>query len=436
MDPNTIKGYCDQIDQLTGLIRTELDKPDTVPPPEYRVVTPDMDLQAELNAGGIIHLVADGEYPGVELPSNTNLVGNGARIVGTGRVALYVAPLSHDIFVSDLVCLSDADVVVRLGDNLPSQNLVSLVPYSISLTRVTIPTHRRKRGFEVNAVNVLLEDCEVHDCYDGGASSDSAAIGILNSPGGLTVRGGIYEAGSHPVLFGGDEMKLTDSPVIQDCLFDSCVFTRPAAWQTDGINHRIKTIFEVKNGRQITVRNCIIENCWTAAQTGVALMLTPTRMGVVQDILFEDCTIRNCAAGVSITGSDVNQIYTDEMWTGGIVFRRCGFTISKAQYVGTGRFILSERGVKTVDVENCTVTMDGTSVIYVSGSPLMERLRVVDSDFNCGQYGINIAGGANLANWTAGVVDLTVTGNTMRGAATALKNNLAAIGKTPVNLYV
>lgn len=179
----------------------------------------------------------------------------------------------------------------------------------------------------------------------------------------------------------------------------------------------------------------LLENVWTQAQTGVALMLTPTRMGVVQDILFEDCAIRNCAAGASITGSDVNQVYTPEMWTSGITFRRSNFTISKAQYVGSGRFILAERGVKTIDVEDCTISMDGTSVIYVSGTPKMDRLRVINSTLNCGQYGINIAGGANLANWQAGVVDLTVTGNTMSGAASALKNNLAAIGKTPVNTY-
>lgn len=414
-------------------------KPEPEPePPGVRVVTPEMDLQAELNIPGPIGLVAGGNYPGVTLPSGTELYGNGARIVGTGnKPALYVTPGSSKIYVENVVCLSDYQSVIVLGDNDKlTQNLTAQVPADITLISVKVPTHRRKRGFEINAARVLLDQCEVHDCYDQSAGADSAGIGILNSPGGITVRGGVFEAGSHPVLLGGDEMKLTDHPVIEDCTFDGCLFTRPAAWQTDGVNHRVKTIFEVKNGRRITVRHCTMENVWTAAQTGVALMLTPTRGGVVQDLLFEDCVVRNCAAGVSINGSDVNMAYTPEMWTGGLTFRRCNFTISRAQYTGSGRFMLCDRGPKTVDVEDCLITMDSTSVIYVTGTPLMDRLRVVDSTFNCGQYGIMIAGGANCSSWAKGVVDLTVVNNTMSGAASALRNNLAAIGKTPANAYV
>jgi hypothetical protein len=407
-------------------------EPAAPPPPQFVVVQPGDDLAAAFATGLPVHLVAGQTYAGITLPSNAVLVGNGASVVGVGKPALYVAPGTVNVAVSDLVCTSDVPgAVVQLGDNTTAQTTAAAVPKGIVLTRVKVPTHRGKRAFELNA-EVTLQDCEAYDVFTT-TGTDSSVIGILNTTGNITVRGGRYEGGSEVVLFGGDVIKLTDNPFIQNVTFEDVTFSRPLSWQTDGVSRVIKNIFEIKNGRGVIVRNCVLENCWKDGQDGYAFMLTPTRGGAVTDVLIEGCTVRNVGGGINMTAVDISGIST--VRTTGIVVRNSTFQISKALYGGTGRFILTTGGTGTIDVDGVTVSMDGTSFVYAA-SGMCERIAVCNSTFNAGIYGLNIAGGANLSNWAAGCADVTVTGNTITGAASALKTNLTAIGKAPVNSYV
>jgi hypothetical protein len=65
----------------------------------------------------------------------------------------------------------------------------------------------------------------------------------------------------------------------------------------------------------------------------------------------------------------------------------------------------------------------GSSTTSV-GPQKIDRLRVTGSDLFAGQYGFSIEGNHNGANSQSGVTLLEVTGNTIRGAATALRTNL------------
>jgi hypothetical protein len=199
------------------------------------------------------------------------------------------------------------------------------------------------------------------------------------------------------------------------------------------VYRQVKTSFEVKSGHNITVRRCTIRNCWKEAQDGYAITLTPTRGGSIVGVTFEDCTVEHTSGWMNVTGVDSHGI--SQIRTSGIVWRNGSVSTNRALYGGAGRTILMTGGPLHLDIENATVTHDGTSFVYASGG-MSERIRVVGSNFNAGSYGINIAGGANLASWTAGCQDVTVTGNTIRSAATAFRNNIALIGETPLNTYV
>lgn len=410
------------------------------PPPVFRVVGPSEDLQAALNTATLpIHLVAGEIYPGVTLATGTRLVGNGARLVGVARRAIYVAPGSSDIRVSGVVCTSNQDSVVQLGDNsAATQGTVARVPSGIVLENVSVPTHRGKRAFEVHATNVELINCEALDCFYPGtwepkAGVDSQGLWIFNTPGNVTVRGGRYQGGSECMMTAGDDIKLSDCPTISNLLFEDVLFDRPAAWRGDiSVYRQVKNIFELKNACDVIVRRCTLRECWKEAQDGYALMLTPTRGGRVVNVLFEDCLIEHVGGFMNVTGIDSSGLCS--VRTTGIRWVRGSVSTNRAVYGGAGRTVLLTSGAGTVDFEDTNIAHDGTSLVYASGS-MTERIRLRGSTFNAGQYGVNVAGGANLANWAAGCVDVDVTGNTISGSATALRTNLAAIGKVPANVY-
>jgi hypothetical protein len=411
------------------------------PPPAYVTVQPGEDLAAAFATGLPVHLVAGQTYPGITLPSGARLVGNGAWIHGVGRRALYAAPRSTDIQASDVICTADQDSVVQLGDNSAiTQGTVADVPSAITLSRVSIPTHRGKRGFEVHARNVALLDCSALDVYYPGVPGggvDSQGLWVFNTPGEVYVKGGHYQGGSESFMTAGDDIKLADCPTISDLLFEDVLFDRSPEWRGDtSVYRQVKNICELKNANDVICRRCTFRENWTEGQSGYALMLTPTRGGRVVNVLFEDCVVENAAGFMNVTALDSAGLCT--VRTTGLRWVRGRVNVNRAVYGKDGtpsRPILLTGPVGTLDIEDTSITHDGTSFVYASGG-MTDRIRVVGSTFPAGAYGFNIAGGANASLWSSGCQDLTVTGNTISGAASALKTNLAAIGKTPANSYV
>ena len=168
-------------------------------------------------------------------------------------------------------------------------------------------------------------------------------------------------------------------------------------------------------------------------------MFTATRGGRVRNVLVDDCLVECHASAINIVGSDswgLNAVRNTLRVVGG------RFTVDKLTYGGMGRFLLATAGpssqgslqVESIDVEGALIQGDGTSVICVDGvggssvpsvgPQKIDRLRVVNSDLIAGQYGISIEGNHNASNYQAGVAVLDVAGNTIRGAATALRTNL------------
>jgi hypothetical protein len=408
------------------------------PPPEFRLVRSPSDLQGILGVELLpVHLDPTLVYPGVTLPSKTRLFGNGAHTHGIGKRALYVAPESGDIKARDLICTSDAESVVKLGDDSKvTQGTLAKVPHDIELENVIVPTHRGKRGFEVHASKVALLECQALDVFWPGVKGggvDSQGLWMHNTPGDLYVRGGRYQGGSECFMTAGDDRQMSDCWTITGLLFEDTVFDRPLDWMgaTD-VYRQGKNIFELKNACDVIARRCIFREGFKEAQDGYALMMTPTRGGRVTNVLYEDCTVEHAGGFMNVTGVDSSGLC--DVHTTGIRWVRGSVNTRRAIYGGGGRTILLTGGVGTVDIEDTTIRHDGTSLVYTAG-PMMERIRLVGSTIDAGVYGLNLAGGANLAKWAVGVLNLTVTGNTIIGADHVLKANLAAIGKLPLNTY-
>jgi hypothetical protein len=323
--------------------------------------------------------------------------------------------------------------VVLLGDNdANTQNSVAQVPTGITLTRVVVPTHRGKRAFEVNAVATLV-DCEAHDVY-ATTVVDSQGIAIMNTPGPVSVLGGTFEAGSENIIVGGDSIKIPGNTP-SDLLFDGVTLRKPLSWQTDGVNRNVKNLFELKAGRRVILRNSVLDGCWVASQTGYAFVFTPKNANLIEDVLVEDCTVRNVAAFVQLMGLDYNSVTPQA--TRSIVFRRVNFTVSRAQFGNNGSSLgvlaTMTGGMRDVTFDTCVGTFDGTRIVTSDSNATYGQhgpLTIINCQMPTGQYGL-MADGANYGDplptgsaYTGQELLIgAIAGNTFSGAPTRFKAN-------------
>lgn len=422
---------CASIRALLDQYATELTPPPP-PPPEFVVVYPSDNIAAAFATGLPVHLVEGQTYGAITVPSGGRLVGNGALVQGFAQPALFVAPGSTNIEISDLALTSNVDTVVRLGENSSTtQGTLAQVPTNIILRNLVVPIHRGKRAFEVHAANVTLDGCSAFDVHTT-TGADSQGIWIHNTPGPVTVIGGIFEAGSENILVGGDTIKIPGN-VPSDLTFNGVTLRKPLAWKTDGVNRAVKNLFELKAGRRVRLLNASLDGCWVGVGAW-ALVFTPKNANIVEDVLVQDCTVRNVGGLVQLMGLDYNTVTPAA--TRGIVLRRVNFTISKALYGGTGGVTTLTGGMKDVTFDACSGTFDGSQIVFSDSTAVYGQqgpVTITGCTMPTGQYGIK-ADGVNYGDpLLAGSVYVgqellvgAITGNTFTGAPAHFRTNFPA----------
>jgi hypothetical protein len=398
-----------------------------------RLVRAGESLQAALDAGGAIRLEDGATFAAARFTVRRPLdvVGNGIRIIGEAGPALHVVPGTTDVrFTGAIDCLSRRDQgVVVLGDNSSAtQGTLDAVPARIVLTGLRVPTHRGKAAFEVHARQVALLDCHAADTW-APSLSDSKGVWIHNTPGEVLIRGGSYSSGSECILTGGETVRIPGN-VPEGITVEEARLWRPLEWQTDGVRRAVKNLLELKTGRRVRVRRCVLDGAWRDAQSGYAIMLTASQ-GEVQDVAVEGCRIQNVGGGVNVTGSDKYAQFPGR--TRGIVVSDSLFLINRTRFGGNGWTALVQGGPESVRLERIVSVHDGAALVEVSTGPVpVDELAVVDSLAVPGQYGIRLGGTSNAAPNPAAVARLTVERTTFaEPASSTLKRNL-----DPSNRYV
>jgi hypothetical protein len=403
------------------------------------------DLQAALDAGEpLIALPAGATYPAITIAHPVTLNGNGAHIhaVASDTPAIRVAPGTTDVTLRDLSATAAWNgAVVQLGDNLAAtQGTLAVVPRRIRLERVTVPTHRGKRAFEISAAECELVDCSCDDVYVPDGAQDSQGVNILNTPGPVAVRGGTYIAGSENIMIGGAAPVILGN-VPSDLLFENLTLVKPAAWQ-NAIKVGPKNLFEIKAGRRVTLRNSTLSGSWKStlgdpSQDGYAIVITPKNSMFIEDVLLEGLTVDRCASGVQLLGVDYNSVTPHA--TRGIVIRASTFAISKALYGGIkGHLALYVGGMLDSTWEDVSATFDGAQIVECDSPTPTGPLTMRGCTLSAGVYGFK-APGANYGN--VGYADRAFTalleGNTFdlsamsAGGRTAFKTNFPTNTFTP-----
>jgi hypothetical protein len=446
MDINVVKG-------LAAAMRSQLDLLDAEladRPPSVRVVRAGENLQAALDAGGALEVEEGAQFEGsYVIPSGARLSGRpGSGLRGLTAPAILIMPGSRDIEIRGLDVTSKHPEVIRIGENSDRQKAVEDAPDRVTFTDVVVPQHRGKRVFAIHGRNVSLVECQALEAWDP-AGADSQAIYIGNSPGGIVVSGGQYSAGSEVFLSGGDVTKIPNlTPT--DILVERVTLFRPLSWKTDGVARKVKNIFEIKNGKNVVLRQSTLSGCWQDGQAGEAIVLTPAldgaktspplRSGEVVNVSIEDVEIRDVSSVANMLGRAYSAYTVNPL--SGVAFKNVRAFVNRAQFGGRGQFAIIQGEPADISVSDCTFVGDGSSTIYYASGTVIDpvtlqsrpagkigSLAVVRNTMTVGDYGFMFNGSANALNSAASVASLNVTGNTF-GGPSYMKRNL------PENQYV
>lgn len=361
-------------------------------------------LQAALDNGGSILFegIHEGTYIGRK--PGTRLAGAaGSGIHGLSDAAFIVPPRAYDIELSAFSATTDHDqAVIRLGNNDSTQDGAEDEPSGLNLRWIKIPTHRGKRGIEVNARNVLIEDVDIRDVWDGSAARrDSQALCIINSSGSVVVRRGHLEAGSEVIIIGGDEVDMA-GVVPSDLLFEDLELVRPLSWKDDGVYRKVKNIFEAKTGRGVTLRRSKLSGNWAGfGQIGYAILLTPTRDGQVTNVLIEDCEIDNTGGGLQILGR-AYRYHTPSRLS--LIFQRNIVIADHVRFGGRGWLAECAAEPESLVFKDNRVTLSGTTLLSYQFGTVKEAdgstrqggplglLEMTGNTATCPKYGITLDG--------------------------------------------
>jgi hypothetical protein len=203
--------------------------------------------------------------------------------------------------------------IVKIG--LGTEKDISTLPHDIVLDRVYIhgdPTIGAKRGIALNGSAITIENSYISDIKWRG--QEAQAICGWNGPGPFKILNNYLEAAGENIMFGGATASVpnlvpSDIEVRRNHLF------KPLSWRKqdrsyDGQQWAVKNLFELKNAQRVVVDGNVMENNWTMAQNGTAVLFTPRaeqgRMpwAVVQDVTFTHNIIRHVASVFSFMGID------------------------------------------------------------------------------------------------------------------------------------
>ena len=307
--------------------------------------------------------------------------------------------------------------IIQIGDGSPAQARAEQVPHDIVLDRVYIHGDSeagQKRGIALNGAAVEIRNSHISDIKAAG--TDAQAIAGWNGPGPFTIENNYLEAAGEVILFGGADPAIPDLvPTGITVRFNH--IARPMAWR--GGRWQVKNLFELKNARKVHVEWNLLENNWQAAQPGYAVLFTPRNQDgkcpwcVVEEVVFAHNVVRNTSAGINLLGHDSPN---PSAQTRDIRIEDNLFTGVTTRLGGNGWGMLVGDGPRDVVVDHNTFEMDGTTVVYVYGTPKISGFQFTNNAAPHGSYGINGAGSSTgLPTLQAFFEAPQVTGNWLSG---------------------
>jgi hypothetical protein len=190
------------------------------------------------------------------------------------------------------------------------------------------------------------------------------------------IENNYLEGAGENIMFGGADSGIPNL-VPSDITIRGNYFSKPLAWRTPGSPWTVKNLFELKNARRVLIENNIFEYNWEAAQSGYAILFTPSNQdgrapwSVVTDVTFRFNIVRHAASGIAVLGSD----YTHP--SGQLrrlkIQHNLFYDIDASRWGGQGWFLLMGNEPADIVFDHNTIIQSGTLMVLTGdrgGTPL------------------------------------------------------------------
>lgn len=239
--------------------------------------------------------------------------------------------------------------------------------------------------------------------------TETQALWVNNTPGGLLVEDSHLEAASINVLVGGAPQQAA-GVVPSDLTFRRTTLSKRAAWKTADV--AVKNLFELKAGRRIVVEECDLDGSWTHGQDGYGVLFTAKDQNrtspwvCIEDVDFRRNRVRNVGSGVKLSS-----VYRERQADGTWLLHPCDgarririadnlFIIDRNMGVAEGRTASAGKALQLsgpiddVTVMGNTFISNGSHWWYNDtdqNNPALvsARLHVAENVAFHGQYGFN-----------------------------------------------
>jgi hypothetical protein len=234
-----------------------------------------------------------------------------------GAPVIKTDPGSHHYrFVGVDISTAKSDVkaydLVQLGD---SKQTSAQVPHDFVIDRSYIhgfPDQDVQRGISLNAAEITVSNSYISEIH--GRGYDTQALCGWNGPGPFHIINNYLEASGENVMFGGALPSITNL-IPSNIEIRRNYFFKPLSWKVGdpsyaGTHWSVKNLLEFKNARNVVVDDNVLENSWTDAQIGYAVLFTvrsedgKAPWATVENVTFTNNTVKNCDQGIQMLGSD------------------------------------------------------------------------------------------------------------------------------------
>jgi len=209
--------------------------------------------------------------------------------------------------------------------------------------------------------------------------ADSQAACGWNGPGPFKIVNNYLEGAGENIMFGGATPSITGL-VPSDIEFRLNNVNKPLIWKRNdpsynGNHWSIKNLFELKNAQRLLVDQNIFERSWLDAQTGYAILFTPSSeagqspWSTVSDVTFTNNIVRHSGSGFVFSGADGPSHPSERILIkNNLVDDINGATWGAPEGPAEGRAILIVNGAVNIVIDHNTIFHSRT-IIASDGSP-------------------------------------------------------------------
>ena len=309
--------------------------------------------------------------------------------------------------------------IVTIGSGV--QTSTSQFPRDIVLDRIVVngsTAGNTSRCVSMNGLALAVIDSWLAECHANGR--DAQAIGSWTGTGPFLIENNHLEGSGQAIMFGGAD-PLISGVTPADITIRRNHLYKPLNWAG---RWTVKAAFELKNAERVLFEGNVIENHWTDAQVGFAILMQAVNQDgkapwcTVRDITVRLNSIRNSRSGVNLLSRLLSSSATVTAPSRRIVVRDNSFeSVGRDPITGAaGRFVQLLDDLEDVSIVQNTFFGNGTSnAVLFDGKPLV-RLVLTNNVFSSATYGILGSDlGEGLATLTHFAPGGSVSGNVLTG---------------------